>query len=64
MSLMRLATIQKPNSKQMVHNSHIFINIDSWHTAYTIALKTGTYFGKKRDFLQGRCYVNPIKWPH
>ena len=47
----------------MVHNSYIFININSWHTAYTIALKTGTYFDKERDFLQGSCYVNTFKGP-
>ena len=29
--------------------------------AYTIALKTGTYFGKIRNFLQGSCYVNTVK---
>ena len=42
----------RPNSRQMVHNSYIFININFWHTAYTIALKMDTYFGKKRDLLQ------------
>ena len=29
--------------------------------AYTIALKTGTCFGKIRNFLQGSCYVNTVK---
>ena len=48
----------------MVHNSYIFININFWHTAYTIALKTGTYFGKNRDFLQGSSYVNTFKGIH
>ena len=48
----------------MVHNSYIFSNINSWHRAYTIASKTGTYFGKKRDFLQGSCYVNTFKGAH
>ena len=48
----------------MVHNSYIFSNINSWHTAYTIASKTGTYFGKKRDFLQSSCYVNTFKGAH
>ena len=48
----------------MVHNPYIFININIWHTAYTIALKTGTCFGKKRDFLQGSCYVNTFKGAH
>ena len=48
----------------MVHNSYIFININFWRTAYTIALKTGKYFGKKRDFLQDSCYVNTFKGAH
>ena len=48
----------------MVHNSYIFININSWHTACTIASETGTYFGKKHDFLQGSCYVNTFKGVH
>ena len=48
----------------MVHNPYIFININIWHTAYTIALKTGTCFGKKRNFLQGSCYVNTFKGAH
>ena len=61
MSLTRLGTIQKPNSRQMVHNSYIFSNINSWHRAYTITSKTGTYFAKKRDFLRGSCYVNTFK---
>ena len=47
----------------MVHNSYFFININFWHTAYTIASKTGTYFGKKRDFLQGIGYLNTFKGP-
>ena len=47
----------------MVHSSYIFININSCHTAYTIAWKTGTYFGKKRDFSRGS-YVNKFKGAH
>ena len=48
----------------MVHNSCIFIKIKSRHTPYTIALKTGTYFGKKCDFLQSNGYVKPFKGAH
>ena len=48
----------------MVHNLYIFININCWDTAYTIDLKTGTYFGKKRNFLKGLCYVNTFKGAH
>ena len=48
----------------MVRNSYIFININSWHAAYSIASKTGTYFGKKRDLLQSNGYVNTFKSPH
>ena len=51
-SLIPLRIIQKTNSRQMVHNSYIFININSRHTAHTIASKTGTYFRKRRDFLK------------
>ena len=47
----------------MVHSSYIFININSCHTAYTIAWKTGTYFGKKRDFSRG-IYINKFKRAH
>ena len=57
-------TFRKPNFRQMVYNSYIFININSRHTASTIALKAGTYVGKKRDFLQGSCYVNTFKGAH
>ena len=64
MSLIRLRTIQKPDSRQIVHNSCIFSNINSWHRAYTIASKTDTCFGKKRDFLQGSCYVTTLKGAH
>ena len=31
-SLIRFGTIQKLNSRQMVHNLYIFINIIAWHT--------------------------------
>ena len=48
----------------MVHNSYIFIDINSWHTAYTIASKTGTYFCKKCDLLQSKGYVNTFKEVH
>ena len=51
-SLIPLRIIQKTNSRQMVHNSYIFVDINSRHTAHTIASKTGTYFGKRRDFLK------------
>ena len=47
----------------MVHNAYIFININ-WHTAHTIASKTGTYIGKRQDFLQGSCYANTFKEDH
>ena len=47
----------------MVYNSYIFININFWYTAYTIASKTGTYFGKKHDLLQSNGYVNTFKGP-
>ena len=37
----------------LIINGHLYIiNTNSCQTAYTIALKTGTCFGKKRDFLQ------------
>ena len=39
----------------MVHNSYIFININSWHTANTIA---------SRDFLQGSFHANTFKGAH
>ena len=48
----------------MVHNSYIFVNINSWHTTYTIASKMRSNFGKKRAFLQGSCYVNTFKGAH
>ena len=64
MSFIRLGAIQKPNFREMVHNSCIFIKIKSRRTAYTIALKTGTYFGKKCDFLQSNGYVKPFKGAH
>ena len=51
-SLIPLRIIQKTNSRQMVHNSYIFVDINSRHTAHTIASKTGTHFGKRRDFLK------------
>ena len=35
-SLIRFRTIQISNSSQMVHNSYIYININSWHKACTI----------------------------
>ena len=64
-----LSTVFRDGSRtdtksKMDHFSYIFLNINSWHMAYTIALKTGTYFGKKRDFLQGCCYVNRFKGAH
>ena len=62
-NLTRLGTILKPNSRQMVHNAYIFININ-WHAAHTIASKTGTYISKRKDFLQGSCYVNTFKEDH
>ena len=37
-SLIRFRTIQVSNSSQMVHNSYIYININSWHKACTIIL--------------------------
>ena len=43
MSIIRFGTIQKPNPRQMMHNSYIFININSWHTAYTIKLQNSKF---------------------
>ena len=48
---------------------HTFLLISSpayttAYTAYTIALKTGTYFGKKCDFLQSNGYVKLFKGAH
>ena len=45
----------------MENNLFIFVNINSWHTVYTIASKTGTYFVKKHDILQSNGYVNTFK---
>ena len=48
----------------MMDNSYTFININSCYTVYTVALKTGTYFGKKHNFLQSNGYVNTFKGAH
>ena len=67
MSLIRFETIDKPNSRQIVHNSYIFININNifdinfWHAAYTIASKIDIHFGKKRGLLQSNDYVHTFK---
>ena len=50
MSLIPFWTTQKPNSKQMVHNSYIFININSSRTSYSIASKKGNILAKSAIF--------------
>ena len=43
-SLIRFRTIQISNSSQMVHNSYIYFNIDSWHKACTIIFFFFSFF--------------------
>ena len=68
--VIRFGTIKKPNSRQMVDNWYTFFNINNifdinfWHTAYTIASKIGTHFGKKRNLLQSNGYVHTFKGDH
>ena len=47
-----------PETKFQTHTSLLTSTPD---TAYTTDLKTGSYLGKKRDFLQGSCYVNAFE---
>ena len=71
MTVIRFGAIKKPNSRQVEYNSYIFININNIfdinflrYTTYAIALKIGTYFGKKRDLLQSNGYVHTFKRAH
>ena len=63
MSLIHFGIIQKPNPKEMVHNTFLLISTYDMQLN-TIALKTHTYFGKKHDFLQSYGHVNTFKGFH